>query len=989
VMRHLSRCGISAVLISLLAGPAYGRGPSDSPQPKARQLPTLAVVTAVQEPAQQSHKNVEDLLMIELGNQSFLQLVDRQTLQAVMKEHAIALTNQADPKAATTLGKFAGADYLLYVLVVKDKASPQMTASVRLLEVATGQVKVDGQVPLSENLALSLAAVREKILAAVRPESQAAARLTVGIAALPNRSGTARSDTLGIELQKAIRARLCQQTWAVVLEREYPKVLLDEVNLTRTGLVADNSIEALPPADFVVSGSMEDVDREYVPGKPWKVKLDLTLRLKGVINQISHTFRSDAIEAAADEIMQRIDEVRRQPMKPAAVPEKQLWRRQAMYLMPARCETWARAIVPNFFSSNQLNRMETIRAWQNVLLLDGDDTEAMTYLGVCLIGFNRWSRSKEAAAQCIEGSHLLERAWRSHPGQVLADTYITSIGAMKETAPARAREMAQFVVDHRDKFTHADNYWVKSALVAPAPKAKGGLDAATAAWERALQNAEKDPDSVLLAFWETRGKIESPDRAIAFLTQYIDSPVPMVRFVAHKTLGQLLCRVKKDPSGLDHFDKAIELLKQASKGTHYSHMLNEVYRHRTEACELLGRPEEARQTALAGARRFLATPQLDIAIAWLDHYCVTKVLGPGQEKEALGICNAYLAAAAKRDYVDRKYWPGIAAKREEILARLAGKPVPDLADLRLLSGTEVPQTRTAYPMRKYMAATAGKLWLVGGNLGLRESALMYDHVQDKLSSLLRKSARVHSVAATTDCVFFGTSDGLYKFDTNGTLLKHYDRENATLPGYRITDVCEGGGKIYFGFKGSPSGGVAVLDPATDTVSVLAPSSRDAKRQEEPLGVSRLRWDAATPRLYAYFNPYPFEEYPKVSRQFSWTPQKRAWQSYSKNDAPWLTTSQGDEAILVRPKGTQSVFEFPKTGQQVIATVSLPSTMGEPAWDANRIWVPTASGLYEVDRATGDVRWVAHQDGNPFFSLLKAHGRLYIATARGLYSCGVE
>ena len=204
-----------------------------------------------------------------------------------------------------------------------------------------------------------------------------------------------------------------------------------------------------------------------------------------------------------------------------------------------------------------------------------------------------------------------------------------------------------------------------------------------------------------------------------------------------------------------------------------------------------------------------------------------------------------------------------------------------------------------YPMRKYMAATEGKLWLAGNNLGLSQPLLMYSHAQDELSPLRQVPYGVNAVAATTDRVFFAADTGLYKFDTNGTLLKHYDQKNAALPGDRITDVCEGGGKIYFGFQGSPSGGVAVLDPASDTVPVLAPSSRDAKRQDEPLLVSRLRWDAATPRLYAYFNPYPYYEYPKLTGEFSWTPQSKAWQSYPIKEAPWLVVSQGDEALLVR------------------------------------------------------------------------------------------
>ena len=59
-------------------------------------------------------------------------------------------------------------------------------------------------------------------------------------------------------------------------------------------------------------------------------------------------------------------------------------------------------------------------------------------------------------------------------------------------------------------------------------------------------------------------------------------------------------------------------------------------------------------------------------------------------------------------------------------------------------------------------------------------------------------------------------------------------------------------------------------------------------------------------------------------------------------------------------------------------------MGQPAFDEHRIWVPTSSGLYEVDRATGHVTWLAYDDGNWFLSVLKADDLLYVATSRGLY-----
>ena len=46
--------------------------------------------------------------MIELANQPFLQLVDRQAIQAVLKEHAIALSNLNDTKMLCTWASSPG-----------------------------------------------------------------------------------------------------------------------------------------------------------------------------------------------------------------------------------------------------------------------------------------------------------------------------------------------------------------------------------------------------------------------------------------------------------------------------------------------------------------------------------------------------------------------------------------------------------------------------------------------------------------------------------------------------------------------------------------------------------------------------------------------------------------------------------------------------------------------------------------------------------------
>ena len=59
--------------------------------------------------------------------------------------------------------------------------------------------------------------------------------------------------------------------------------------------------------------------------------------------------------------MGKIDEFRRQPTSQTAVAEKELRRRQALYLMPPRCETWCKAIVPNFFSSSAVDGEQYVK----------------------------------------------------------------------------------------------------------------------------------------------------------------------------------------------------------------------------------------------------------------------------------------------------------------------------------------------------------------------------------------------------------------------------------------------------------------------------------------------------------------------------------------------------------------------------------------------------------------------------------------------------
>jgi hypothetical protein len=230
--------------------------------------------------------------------------------------------------------------------------------------------------------------------------------------------------------------------------------------------------------------------------------------------------------------------------------------------------------------------------------------------------------------------------------------------------------------------------------------------------------------------------------------------------------------------------------------------------------------------------------------------------------------------------------------------------------------------------------------------------------------------------------------GLFQLDAAGKLVKHYSKAKGQLPSDHVVDLCSGGGKLYLSFREADRWGIAALDPTSGVVSLLAPSGRAATLADEPvLRVYRVWWDSVNARLLAngYFLPAAVWR----PSDLAWLQTADGWQRAPRQE-PFLRciVSQGDEALQVSYAGKEAVFQFLKARQTVRWPYPLPQMIGEPAWDDARIWVPAFTGLYEVERASGKSRWLAHQDGVQCLAALRHGGKLYVATNRGLYFCDI-
>ena len=172
-----------------------------------------------------------------------------------------------------------------------------------------------------------------------------------------------------------------------------------------------------------------------------------------------------------------------------------------------------------------------LRTWENVLLLDADDAQAMANVGLCRITLNKHASDDilvtAAGAQRPSGSALRARKWwrgvarAAHAGACRQLRFLCH--RARVLGPGPRRGMAQFIADHRQLFrTIPKFYWEEINVLQKMPvlTTDDSLDTYYAELDRAIRNAEKNPDGVFLGFerFTNRGK-GTPEENAAFLSK--------------------------------------------------------------------------------------------------------------------------------------------------------------------------------------------------------------------------------------------------------------------------------------------------------------------------------------------------------------------------------------------------------------------------------------------------------------------------------------
>ena len=263
-------------------------------------------------------------------------------------------------------------------------------------------------------------------------------------------------------------------------------------------------------------------------------------------------------------------------------------------------------------------------------------------------------------------------------------------------------------------------------------------------------------------------------------------------------------------------------------------------------------------------------------------------------------------------------------------------------------------------------------------------------------------ASASGVVAAGGKVFLGTyARGIYIVDAPDREVKLLRQKRGQIPSDSITSLVSTGtgpeGAVYMAFstRGRNPHGVALLDPGTLEVRALSPSSRRASVHTEPLEYVRdLWWSPEGSVLWAGCRMWRRTSYDSSGSMHVFRYENSAWSHVGREGRRlccpfWKAVCDGRILHCAserhkRPGLRRVTMKLHPDRVLLRSDDPLLLTARDAAWDAARLWLATYAGLYEVDRATGTMRCVAHKDGTPVYSILKDGGWLYLGAKDGIY-----
>ena len=244
-----------------------------------------------------------DLVLAELNGAQGLNLVERQSLETVLRELDLSLSGLVRAKDAVRAGKLLKADWFL--LGTRAQINGTNSIVLRLVDARTGILR-DAGVFSNDKPATQLAG---EIAAFVRQSRQEAASaktpVFLAIGVFQDLSVNSRQAEFPAQLRGYLTAAY-QGSDVTLLEREYVEALLQEMRLDLAGLTDESATNAPAP----MQSAYWLVDGDYQSFETTNLQVELTLNVKRMFGVTKHfSLRGQPVEPVSQQVKQTIDEV--------------------------------------------------------------------------------------------------------------------------------------------------------------------------------------------------------------------------------------------------------------------------------------------------------------------------------------------------------------------------------------------------------------------------------------------------------------------------------------------------------------------------------------------------------------------------------------------------------------------------------------------------------------------------------------------------------
>ena len=406
---------------------------SSAPVPLPLSQPVRLAIGSLGLADDDQNRRLDDLLTAELTGTKGFNLVERQSLDAILKEMNLSLSGLVRARDAVRVGKLLQADWFL--LGTPTTLHGINSIVVRLVDARTG-VMLDGGV-FAQKAAPELAA---ELAGFVRQSRQAAAearpRMYLAIGAFEDLSVNNRQTDFPTQLRGYLTAAY-QHSRVTLLEREYVDILLQEMRLDLAGLTEGDGTNAPVPmqsAFWLVDGSYQSYETSGL-----EVELNLNIEHffehTVVFGKKPTILRDQPGEPIFKKIKEAIDgEISKNVavVAPTRFSEAGVQMAAGRELMRPILGSMPLPIVLGFSSPGYNNSSgragrnleEAIRAFQTVLLLDPGNHQAKMYLAYCLRvpSFGRVDEARNYYREIIEDD--VKDQWSEPARQALVTSFM-------------------------------------------------------------------------------------------------------------------------------------------------------------------------------------------------------------------------------------------------------------------------------------------------------------------------------------------------------------------------------------------------------------------------------------------------------------------------------------------------------------------------------------------------------------------------------------